>query len=124
MAAALFDHRERLSNAAGALKVAEEKNGIGEITDIYRCLRDADEAMLRKRDERSDALLAQEGEQLMQLHGEELLVRHRVEETVDAVDDHDAQILLIDQAADPGDELARRQLSRIDLLNLQRAVLD
>jgi hypothetical protein len=60
----------------------------------------------------------------VQLDDEELFVRHRVEIAVQAVDDHDPCLSLLDRAADRVDELARGELGRIDLLHADQPCVD
>ena len=99
-AAPLLDHRKRLANLARVFEVAEEQHGIGEIAHVDRRLHGADEAVLRQRENGSDALLAEIGKQFMKLHGKKLLMRHGIKKAVHAVHDHQPQILVFDQSAD------------------------
>src|ERR1700744_4506891 len=103
-AAALLHYGESLVDAAGPLEVAEEQDGVGEIADIDRCLRGSDESVLGHCDGSHGTLLAEVGEDLMQLHGQKLLIRHSFQEAVDAVDYDDTEVSGVDETADARDE--------------------
>ena len=67
--------------------------------------------MLGERHERGDSLLAEVGKELVELHGEELLMRHGVEEAVEAVDDDEAEALFVYLLADAGRRTRREESS-------------
>ena len=123
-AAPFLEDREGLADLAGILEVAEEQYGVGEVADVDRGLHGADEAVLGQGKDGGDALLAEVGEQFVELHGEELFMRHGVEEAVHAVQDEHAQVFVLDQPADPGDKFSRGEFRGVDLLDLQCAVVE
>jgi hypothetical protein len=117
-AAALLHHRDRLPDLAARLEVAEQDHGVDEVARLDRRLhRAADEPGVRRHEQRRDAALAEVGEQLVELHGEEALLGHRVEVAVEAVDHDGCARLAPPPPSDRGDELAGRELGRIDRLD-------
>src|ERR1700761_447178 len=46
--AALFNHRERLTNSPGSFKVTKEQNGICQVAHVHTGLHVADETVLRQ----------------------------------------------------------------------------
>src|SRR5206468_13055686 len=94
----------------------EQQNCDGQVTYIHRRIDvGADKAVLRQGQQSCDALLIEEPEQFVQLHGEELFAGHGIEQTVEAVDDQQLQILLIDHLSYLVHKLARREFGGIDL---------
>src|SRR5476649_591414 len=90
-AAAFLEHGDGLLHCAVGFKVAQHDDVVGDVAGVdrgghagaYHALLDAD-------DQRDDAALAQIGQQLVQVGGQEALVRHRVQVAVQAVDDDHA----------------------------------
>jgi hypothetical protein len=60
----------------------------------------------------------------MQLDYQELLVRHRVEVSVQAVDGDDARLTVFDVLTDPMDEFTWREFGRIDLIDRDQPGFD
>ena len=102
----LLHNGEGLAYLTGPLKISEEQNRVCQIADVDGGVhRRSDEAMLSQGEDSGDPLLAQIGKELVQLHCEELLVGHGIEQAVHAVDHQHAQIFRVYQLPHPGDEL-------------------
>src|SRR4029453_18170256 len=124
-AAALLQYRDRLTNHAAGLEVAQDDDRVGQVAGVDRRLHlHADQAVLRADQKRGDTGLAEERQQLVQLDDQELLVRHRVEIAVEAVDDDDPGVVLRDRPADVVNEFAGRQLRGVDLAHADPAGID
>jgi hypothetical protein len=76
----------------------------------------ADHPGLRQDQDGHHALLVQIGEQLMHLQDHELLVRHGVQVSAQAVDHHHPGTPVLDGVAHLARELAGREISGVDLL--------
>ena len=76
LAAALLHDRDRLAHFAVRFEVAQQDHRVGEIARIHRGLhRRADQALVRADQNGCHALLPEIRQQLVQLDGEELLLR-------------------------------------------------
>jgi hypothetical protein len=84
----------------------------------------ADHPGLRQDQDGHHALLVQVGEQLMHLQDHELLVRHGVQVPAQAVDHDHPSTPALDGVAHFAGELAGREISRVDLLQAEPALLD
>ena len=98
-AAALLHDRDRLADPSLRLEVAQQDHAVGEIADVDRRVHRADQAVLREHEHRGHAVLPEVAEQLVQMQQEEPLLRHRVEIAVEAVDDQDAHLVVLDRLA-------------------------
>src|SRR5688500_2552846 len=108
LAGALFQYGDRLAHLAARLEVAQQHHRVGEIADVDRTLHVPDQALLRVDHQGDHAELAEVGEQLVQLDQHEMFFRHRVDVTIEAVDDDGARAGFLDGIADALYELARR----------------
>ena len=125
LAAAHLHHRDRLANLAVELEVAQEDYRVGEVARVDRGVHlRAHQAVLRGDQHARHAALPEIGQHFVQLDDEELLVRHRVEIPVQAVDDHDPGVLHFHCAAHLVHEFARRKLGRVDLLHNDEPGID
>ena len=105
-------------NLSVRFEVTKQEYIIGEITHVNGGYHGtAKKAMLGHDQHRHDPLLVQVSEQLMHLHGQKPLFGHRIEIAVEAVNQDQARIVLIDCAPDCVSKFARRQLGRIYLLD-------
>src|ERR1700750_3311163 len=59
----------------------------------------------------------------MELHRKKLLVWHRVEKPIQAIDNENPEILFVDKPPNSRDELSRRQFGGINLLNLKQSTV-
>ena len=106
-------------------KYAQQQHRIGEIAGVDGRLHlRPDQAVMRADEERRDALLRQEHQQLVELNHEEPLLGHRVEVAVEAVDDDNLDAGRFDRFANQMRELARRQLRRVDLHEVDQPRFD
>ena len=113
----LLDDGDGALDAAQRLKIAQQNDGVGKISHIDRRLHLTDQAMLRHRHEGRGAPAVQILQQLMHVQDQRIFLWHRGLVTVEAVDHHCLDLVLIDPFADAMRELARRQFSRVDLFD-------
>src|SRR5215471_9949030 len=114
-AAPLLDDGDRLSDRALVLEVAQDDDGVGEVADVEGRFRvRAEQPVLGERRDDGHPAHPQEGEELVKLCREEVLLRHGSVEPAQAVDDDQARVLLLDRATDLEDELAGGELGRVD----------
>ena len=92
IAAAFFDYRDGLFHGAKRFEVAQDQDGVGEISEIDRGLHRTYEALLREHQDGDDAPLIQKREQLVQLEIEVTLLGHGVDVTVETVDYDEADL--------------------------------
>ena len=125
IAAALLHDGDGLVQLAFRLVVAQQDHAVGEVADVDG--RDhvrADQSVLRHRPGSSPRpLVAEVREHLVQVQREEALLGHGVEVAVQAVDDDDSRVVLLDRLADEVRELAGSKLRGIDLLRGDQLVL-
>src|SRR5580765_2010048 len=114
-ATALFYHRYRLLYLSSYLEEAHVHNRVGEITEVHGRFRGGGQPLLRQNEDRQHALLVQIGRKLVQLVGEEFLAGHRVEITIERVDDHQPAAFP-DALQDAVCELPARDLRGVHLL--------
>jgi len=84
----------------------------------------ADHPGLRQDQDGHHALLVQVGEQLMHLQDHELLVRHGVQVSAQAVDHDHPSAPVLDRVPHFAGELTGREIGGVDLLQAQSAVLN
>src|SRR6267378_2001119 len=114
-----LQHRDGLAHFTLRLEKAQQNHGVGEEAHIDRRAHRSDHPGLRQRQDGEHAALPEIGEQLVELDDEELLLGHRREKAVQAVDDEDARAASFHLFAHPIHHLTRRHLGRIDLLDAQ-----
>lgn len=85
---------------------------------------DPDQAEQRVDQKGRYAGLVEEGEQFMHLQQQVLLLGHRGEVAVEAIDHHHPAPLLLNRMKDPPGELPGRHLRRVDLGDLQQSIVD
>src|SRR5688572_12160353 len=123
-AATLLHDREGLTGFAARFEVANQHYGVGQIGRINRRghLR-ANESGVSADEDRRDVPLTQIGQQLVELHGQEPLLRDRVEVSVQTVDHDQLDLVAFDGLANGVRQLTRRELRRIDLSEVDEPAL-
>ena len=121
-AGALLDDRDRAAHLPHRLEVAQQDHRVGEVGHVDRRPHVAHEPVLGHRQEGRGALPVEVLQQLMDMQDECVLLRHRGLITVEAVDHHRLDRVLVDADTDPVSELTRRQLGRVDLLDEELAL--
>ena len=116
----LLENRHRLLDFAVMFKITQHHDVVGQIARIHRS-RDgaAQHALLDRHQNGHHAALPQVGQKLMQVRRQKSLVRHRIEITVDAVDD-DHFGAVVGGLAHGGGKFTGRKFGRVDLLNRQQ----
>src|SRR5215207_10020424 len=112
----LLDHRGRAADLPTGLEEAQQQNGVTEVGQIQRGSHVAHHAGLGQDQDGHHALLIQVGEQLMHLQDHELLVRHGVQVSAQAVNHDHPSAPVLDGVAHLARELAGREISGVDLL--------
>src|SRR5688572_13315364 len=121
----LLEHGNRLVHRAAGFEVAQQDHRIREVADVERRRhRVADESMLGDSDQGEDVLVIQVRQQLVQLQQHGFVVLHRVHVAVEAVDQDQLHVFVLDLAADICRQLAGRELAGIELTNDRVARLD
>jgi hypothetical protein len=105
--APLLENRDGLPEFSVRLEIAEQKNRIGKIADVNgRIHATAHDAVMCERKNCRDPLLVQVGKQFMKLQDQKLFSGHRIEESVQAVDDKDSRMRIFDKLPNLVCELA------------------
>jgi len=117
----LLHHGDRSAHPAARLEEAKQHDVVGKVGRIDRRRHRAHHARLRQSHNRDYALLTEKREKLMQLRSQEFLLWHRVQISVEAVDDDELRrfagaVAALHHLAHDGNELSRRKLGRVDLL--------
>src|SRR5262245_40826044 len=95
--ASLFHHRDGLLDLSGILKVAEQNNGVSQITGVDRRLYvTADHPVLSNHHKCGHPMPAEIGQKLMEMSGEEPLLGHCVHVAVETIDNDDVCLVLFD----------------------------
>ena len=123
-ARALLNDRDRATDPAQRLEIAQQDDGVGEIGDVDRRLHVADQPVLRDRQEGRGALAVQILQQFVHVQDQRLLLGHRRLIAVEAVDHDGPRAMLLDADAHPLGEFARGQFGGVDLLDHQLAAVD
>ncbi len=106
------------------LEIAKQHDRVGEIGQVDRRLHVPHDPLLGQDHDRDDTLLVEEGEELVQLQSQVMLLGHGIQVSVDAVDDDHASSVLAHGMVNLMSHLARRNLGGIDLLDEDRSILD
>src|SRR5688572_19851895 len=115
-------HRDGLADGSFGLEEAQQEHAIGQIAHV-----DGGEhllphhAVLAHDADRQHAALPKVAEQLVQVQGEQPLLRHGVEVAVQAVDHHHPGVVALDALPNAGHEFSGRQLGRVHLLDAKPA---
>src|ERR1700709_1360912 len=124
LTASFLQEGECAPHAAIELEIAQHQHAIGEIADVEGRIHRSEHAMLREHQNGKDPELTEVAQQLVHLQDQEALVRHRVQVAIEAVDDHDTRVSGFSAAAYGIGKLARRHFGRVDLLNIDQAVVE
>src|SRR5690348_2588651 len=118
-ASAFLDHRHRAPDGSRRLEEAQQYYGIGEVGDLHRRVKVADQTVLRDGQERRHPLAIEELQQLVDVQGKRTLIGHGGPIPVQAVDNDGGQ--------SPGNlranamrEFTRRQFRCIHLFDVQQ----
>ena len=95
-----FNHRNRPANPPTCFKVSEHNHGIAEVTHIDRGLHGAHEFVLGQNDNCHHTELVQVAQQLMHLKHEKAFIRHRIKITVQAINNYNAGVVMLDGSTD------------------------
>ena len=115
--AAFLNNGQRSPNPAIGFEISQHDHRIAQVTQIYRRIHAANQAVLSQDHEGQNPQLIEVGKKLVHLKDEKALVRHRVEVSVQAVDQHHARFMLFHCIADEMCEFARGHLCGIDLFD-------
>jgi hypothetical protein len=123
-AATPFDGGDCLAHFPASLEITQEQDIIGEIADVDRALqRQANGAGLSQNHDREHPAISEISKQFVQMHRKELLSRHRLEISVQAIEENDANIVALDVLPDVRDQFSRGHLRRIDAFDHDFAAL-
>ena len=119
-AGALLHDRQGLADAPAGLEEAHHENRVGDVADVDRRHHVLPEhALLRNRQERGDAAARQIRGELVQAHDGGLRFRNRGQIAGEAVDQHDAHLVVFDGLSHGMAELSGRHRAGLDLGDLQ-----
>src|ERR1700730_16044083 len=97
------------------LEIAQDDDAISKVTRINRGNHlSPNHAALRDDHKRRDTTIVQIAQKLVQLGGEVIALGHRIQVTVQAVDDDDARLVLLHGFPNDTRKLSRRDLDGID----------
>src|SRR5882724_320338 len=115
---ALLQYGDGLSNPTGKFEVPQQHDRISKIARIHRRghVRAYDAALSHGK-ERGNALIVQVREQLMKLRSQVIVLRHRVQVTVKAINDHHPGTISLHAIAHEVGKLPWRDSYRIDLVD-------
>nr|GFA06095.1 hypothetical protein [Tanacetum cinerariifolium] len=108
---------------AQRFEVAQQNDRVSQVGDVHRRIHVTDQAVLGNGHEGRRALAIEVEQQLMDVQDQRIFFWHRSLIAIQAVEDDGLDVQLIDAAAHPMGELARRQLGGVHLLNHQIAGL-
>src|SRR3954469_14965486 len=123
IAAALLHDGEGTPHRSADLKIAQHEHRITQIADIESRFHRTDQPMLSEDQDGQHAFLPEIAQELMHLKDEESLIRHRVEVTVQTVDDDNPGVILFDALSYIRGEFPGGHLGGIDLLKADESRL-
>src|SRR3569833_1652247 len=105
---AALDDGHRAVQATRSFEETQQDGRIAQIAQVDIAAHFADQPMLSEHQQRGDTLLVQIRQQIMHLQGQEFLARQGLQIGVQAVDQHERDIVKLDRVAQHVRKLARR----------------